>query len=152
MKVRDVMSVAPITIRGEESCHAAALRMRRYEIHHLPVVDRRGLLEGIVTDRDLRHYLLSATVASELGRRPVAHLLEKVRVVDVMSSPAVVTAADEGLEDAVLRMRKHRVGALPVVEGRQLLGILTETDLLRRVLDADVQAELEVTCVELDTA
>jgi acetoin utilization protein AcuB len=147
MKVRDLMSVDPITIRGEETCHDAALRMRNHKIHHLPVVDRRGLLEGIVTDRDLRHYLLSATVACELGRRPAARLLEKARVIDVMSSPAFVAAPDEDLEAAVLRMREHRVGALPVVDGRRLVGIITETDLLQRILHADSAAELHVTGV-----
>jgi acetoin utilization protein AcuB len=150
MKVRDLMSTAPITIRGEETCQEAALRMRDHKIHHLPVVDRRGLLEGIVTDRDLRHYLLSATVACDLGRRPAARLLEKARVVDVMSSPAFVAAPDEDLETAVLRMRDHRVGSLPVVDGRKLLGIITETDLLQRIVDADGAAELHVTGIILD--
>ncbi len=147
MKISELMTVGPITIRGEETCNEAALRMRDHKIHHLPVVDRRGLLEGIVTDRDLRHYLLSATVACDLGKRPAARLLEKARVVDVMSCPAVVATADEDLETAVFRMREHRVGALPVVDGRTLVGIVTETDLLQRIVDADGVAELHVTGV-----
>jgi acetoin utilization protein AcuB len=145
MQVKELMSNNPITIRGEETCHEAALRMSRHKIRHLPVVDRRGLLEGIVTDRDLRHHLLSSAMARELGRQPAARLLEKGCVVDVMSSPAFVTTADEELDKAALRMREHHVGALPVVDGRRLIGILTETDLLRRIVDADAEASYEVT-------
>ena len=144
MHVRDIMTADPITIRGEETCREAAARMASHKVRHLPVVDRRGLLEGILTDRDLRHHLLAKAATGELGRRPAAPLLEQTRVVDVMSSPAIVTTADEVLGAAAARMRERRVGALPVVDGRQLIGILTETDLLRRVLDADADAALVV--------
>ena len=144
MNIKELMTVEPITIRGEESCLEAALRMRDHKIHHLPVVDRRGLLEGIVTDRDLRHYLLSATVACDLGAKPTARLLEKARVVDVMSCPAFVTTPEEDLTTAVRRMKDHHLGALPVIDGRKLVGIVTETDLLQRLLGADDAAELHV--------
>lgn len=147
MQVKQMMSADPITIRGEESCYEAATRMSRHKVRHLPVVDRRGLLEGIVTDRDLRHHLLSTRVAGELGRRPAARLLEQARVADVMSSPVHVTTADEDLPSVAARMRDHRVGALPVVDGRQLIGILTETDLLRRIVDADAEADLDVATI-----
>jgi acetoin utilization protein AcuB len=152
MTVKDIMSRDPITIRGEETCYEAAVRMRERAIRHLPVVDRRGLLEGVITDRDLRHYLLSPAVAADLGRKRTLRLLERARVVDVMSSPAFVTTADEDLEKAVARMREHRIGSLPVVEGRQLIGILTETDLLRRLVDADGVATLEITDVVVSYA
>ena len=72
------------------------------------------------------------------------HLLKHGRVVDVMSAPAFVTGADVDLVDAVGVMRERHVGALPVVDGRQLIGILTETDLLRRILDADAEADVAV--------
>ena len=145
MNVKAMMSTNPITIRGEETCREAARRMHEHRIRHLPVVDRRGLLEGIVTDRDLRHYLLMAATGDRHGRQPAVGLLERANVVDVMSSPAYVTTAEETLERAAQRMREYRVGALPVVEGRQLIGILTETDLLRHIVDADAEAAVEVT-------
>jgi acetoin utilization protein AcuB len=144
MHVSDIMTRDPITIRGEETCREAAARMASHKVRHLPVVDRRGLLEGIVTDRDLRHHLLAKASTGELGRRPAGPVLEQVRVVDVMSSPAFVTTADADIAAAAARMRERRVGALPVVDGRQLIGILTETDLLRRILDADADADLAV--------
>lgn len=144
MRVSDIMTADPITIRGEETCREAAARMASHKVRHLPVVDRRGLLEGIVTDRDLRHHLLAKAASGELGRRPAGPLLEQTRVVDVMSSPAFVTTADADLGAAAGRMRERHVGALPVVDGRQLIGILTETDLLRRIVDADAEADVAV--------
>lgn len=147
MKVKELMTANPMTIRGEETCHEAAVRMAGHKVRHLPVVDQRGLLQGIVTDRDLRHHLLSTAVSGELGRRSASRLLEEVRVVDVMSSPAFVTVADADLGAAAARMREHHVGALPVVDGRQLVGILTETDLLRRILDADAAADVGVSAI-----
>ena len=79
------------------------------------------------------------------GRLSATHLLEQVRVVDVMSSPAVVTVPGDDVSVAAARMREHRIGDLPVVDGRQLVGILTETDLLRLIVDADAQAPVDLT-------
>ena len=114
--------------------------MHRHRIRHLPVVDTAGRLEGIVTDRDLRHYLLSPAVLPSLGREPVAGHLKKARVQDVMTRPVFVTAPETDLKDAVSVMRERRVGALPVLEGRRLVGIITETDLLRRIVAAEPTA------------
>ena len=144
MRVSEIMTAHPITIRGEENCREAAERMASRKVRHLPVVDRRGLLEGIITDRDLRHHLLAKAATGDLGRRPAGPLLEQTRVVDIMSSPAFVTTADADLGTAAGRMRERHVGALPVVDGRQLIGILTETDLLRCILDADAAADVVV--------
>jgi nucleotide-binding universal stress UspA family protein/CBS domain-containing protein len=121
--VRDVMTPAPIVIDGGETCAEAAARMCRHRVRHLPVVARDGTLEGICTDRDLRHYLL---------RRPGT--LKEARVRDVMSWPTFVTSPETDLLAAAAVMRERRVGALPVVEGRRLVGMLTETDLLRQLV------------------
>jgi CBS domain-containing protein len=136
LAVRDVMSPDPVTVRGEDSGQEAASTMCRERVQHLPVLDRHGLLVGIVTDRDLRHHLLSPAVVDDLGRIPTSALLERVRVSDVMSAPAFVTSPEAPLSDAVKLMRERRFGALPVVEGRRLVGMLTESDLLRRILAA----------------
>lgn len=90
-----------------------------------------------MTDRDLRHHLLAPEVITELGHVPVSKLLETARVREVMSWPVLVTCADADLTTAVATMRDRRIGALAVVEGRRLTGIVTETDLLRRIIAAD---------------
>jgi acetoin utilization protein AcuB len=137
MNVKDVMSTEPVVIRGDENCHDAATLMCRRRIRHLPVVDAAGQLEGMLTDRDLRHYLLSPAAVGDLGHLSVATLLEQARVRDVMSWPVIITALDTNLVEAVRTMRERRVGALPVVEGRRVVGVVTETDLLRQILAKD---------------
>jgi acetoin utilization protein AcuB len=146
MNAKDVMSAAPVVTRGDENCHDATTLMFRRRIRHLPVVDAAGQLEGILTDRDLRHYLLSPAAARDLGRLSVATLLKQARIRDVMSWPVFVTSPDTDLAEVVKVMRDRRVGALPVVEGRRVVGIITETDLLRRIVTADT-ADDEVACV-----
>ena len=141
MKVKDVMTPAPISIGAEETCEVAAARMFRSRIRHLLVVDATGKLAGIVTDRDLRHYLLSPAVMRDLGRLPVTSLLKQVRARDIMTWPVFVTAPDADFTDAVQVMRERRVGALPVLDGCRVVGILTETDLLRRIVAADATSE-----------
>jgi acetoin utilization protein AcuB len=140
MRVKDVMSTSPVIIRGDETCEDAAARMWRHRVRHLPVVDASGCLEGVLTDRDLRHYLMSEPVLPDLGHVRVASLLKQARVGEVMSAPAYVTTADVELTAAVKIMRDRHVGSLPVVEGRRLVGILTETDLLRRIVGEDTAA------------
>jgi CBS domain-containing protein len=137
MKVREAMTAVPVTIRAGETAEAAAACMARHRVRHLPVVDAHGALEGVVTDRDLRHCLLSPAVMDQLGHVPVTALLAKVPVRDVMASPVVVTTPETELPDAVAVMRDRRVGSLAVVEGPRLVGIITETDLLRRVMALD---------------
>lgn len=146
MQVKDVMTPNPVVVRDDETCRDAVERMSRHRIRHLPVVDASGCLEGVLTDRDLRHYLLSAPVMRELGRVPVATLLKQGRVVDVMSAPAFITGGEVDLTAAVRVMRERRVGSLPVVEGRRLIGILTETDLLRRIVGAEAE-DADVECI-----
>jgi acetoin utilization protein AcuB len=146
MNVKDVMSTEPVVIRGDESCHDAATLMGRRRIRHLPVVDAAGQLEGMLTDRDLRHYLLSPVAVRDLGHLSVATLLKQARIRDVMSWPVFVTALDTDLVEAVRTMRERRVGALPVIEGRRVVGVVTETDLLRQIVAADT-ADDEVASV-----
>jgi len=62
MRVSELVSQAVATVGASESAHAAVCRMVTRKIRHLPVVDAHGALIGVVTDRDLRHYLFSPGV------------------------------------------------------------------------------------------
>ena len=132
MQVREVMQPIVMTIRPSHTCYEAALRMRRSAIHHLPVLNERGEVEGILTDRDLRSLLFSILAA---GRADdivdVDKALRGQRVGDVMSAPALTTGPDEPLAVAVRLMAERKIGAVPVVEHHRLVGIVTETDLFR---------------------
>lgn len=137
MRVGELMSRDVVTITTSESCHDAIALMHRKRIRHLPVVDEAGGLAGIVTDRDLRHRLFTPASWKHLGSVPVDTLLAAVPVTEVMSTPVVTASPEDDLETAARLMLEDKVGSVPVVHARRLVGILTETDLLRRVVQAD---------------
>jgi CBS domain-containing protein len=94
---------------------------------------------GVVTDRDLRHHLFSPRVFKELGATSLDILLKAVPVAEIMSTPVVSVDADEDLGEAARTMLEDKVGSLPVVERGRVVGILTETDLLRQICRADAE-------------
>ena len=137
MRVKELMSRVVMTVGTEDSCREALTRMRELKLRHLPVIDLSGKVAGILTDRDLRHHLFDPAVMRRIGVTPVDALLESVSVREIMSAPVVSVKPEEEVETAVGLMRKRKVGSLPVVEDGQVVGILTETDVLRRIVRVD---------------
>jgi acetoin utilization protein AcuB len=137
MQVRDLMTEGLTTIDDTMTCHDAVERMMRRGVRHLAVVDKRGGLCGVVTDRDLRHHLFDPKVLKQVGTVSVEALLKATPVAHVMSTPAVTIEAYEPLENATRRMLERKIGSLPVVDHGRLIGILTETDVLRRIVGED---------------
>lgn len=131
MQAHEVMKTVVMTIPARESSYEAALRMRRSRIRHLAVVDDRGQVEGIVTDRDLRG-LLFATLAGGRAEEAVdvEKTLRELPVRDVMSAPAVTVRPHESLASTVRLMAERKIGSVLVVDDNSLIGIITETDLI----------------------
>src|SRR5262249_30019674 len=102
--------------------------MRARKIRHLPVMDATRLV-GIVTDRDIRTVL--ASPATSLSTRELHYLLDQLSVEKVMTRDVITVAPHQPLSEAVRLMLEHKFGAVPVTEHGRLVGILTETDLLR---------------------
>lgn len=136
-RVHELMSRHVVTVGADTSCHDAVGMLARHRIRHLPVVDGDGRLCGIVTDRDLRHHLFEPEVFRAIGTEPVERLLSTVSVSQVMSSPVTSIDARAGLDEVARVMREEGLGSLPVVEGDRLVGIVTETDLLRHIVGTD---------------
>jgi CBS domain-containing protein len=147
MQVRELMTRDVVTIGPGESCLDAVVRMQRARVRHLPVVNRDGLLVGVITDRDLRHHLFSPRVFPALGSTPVEALLDGVRVAEIMSSDVMTVEATAGVDDAAGTMRKHRIGSLPVIERGRIVGIVTEVDILRQIARTDATCAPE--CAEI---
>jgi CBS domain-containing protein len=141
MKVRELMSEGVATIEDTMSCHDAVERMMRRHVRHLAVVDRSGALRGMITDRDLRHYLFQPGTLTQVGSVKVESLLKSEPVGRVMSAPAVTVESHETLENATRLMLERKIGSLPVVDRGRLVGILTETDVLRRIVGDDACCE-----------
>jgi acetoin utilization protein AcuB len=113
--------------------------MHQRKIRHLPIL-QGGRLVGIISDRDIRLALPSP--ATSLSVWEVRHLLDKLTVGEVMTYFVMTTTPDCPVTEAVGRMLGHKVGSLPVVVDRQVVGILTRTDVLRafRRLQAELSA------------
>jgi acetoin utilization protein AcuB len=144
MRVDQLMSRNVVTIGIDESCDQALNRMVRSKVRHLPVLDAGGTLRGVLTDRDLRHQLFAPGVLDRIGRIPTTLLLRERPVRAAMSAPAICLGATAGIDEAAGIMRQHRIGSLPVLDAGTIVGILTETDLLRHLAGAEACQEPEI--------
>lgn len=114
MFVEDYMSASPVTVREAAPLRDAAQLMRQHLFRQLPVLDESGRLVGIITDRDIRQ-----TVG--FGKP----LSENLTVSDVMTADPVTIPVSASLDETVRLLTEHRFGALPVVNGKKLVGIIT---------------------------
>ncbi len=96
---------------------------------HLPVVDRQGQLLGMITDRDLRSAYPSSML-SESERVAAYERIKETTVADIMSVDCIGLTPESTLDDALLLLDRMKVGALPVLEGGQVVGIFSSRDLL----------------------
>jgi acetoin utilization protein AcuB len=129
MLVKERMTRNPIFIRPDTPVTEAQALMKREKIHHLPVLDKEEKLVGIVTEKDLLY--ASPSVATTLSVYEMTSLLAKLKVEKVMSREVVTVAEDVPLEEAARIMADRRIGGLPIVRGKALVGMITESDLFR---------------------
>ena len=130
MRVRDLMTSKPITVDPETPMLDARQRMAEARIRHLVVVEGSRVV-GIVTDRDIRLNLPSP--ATSLSVWEVNALLAKLTVGEVMSRSVLMVDSERAAAEAARLMIDHKIGALPVVDGGRLVGIVTESDFVRAV-------------------
>ena len=120
MNVDSVMTRNPETIEPLEMLSVVREKMDRGHFRRMPVVDEEGKLIGIVCDGDLR---------------PHAGYLPTTRVTAAIVDDVVSVTPDEPLDKAVEIILERKVGGLPVVDAnRKVVGILTESDLMRALL------------------
>jgi acetoin utilization protein AcuB len=131
MLVRDWMNPRPLTIGPGATLAEAKSTMERYWIRHLLVVEGNDLL-GIFSDRDLRTASLPAGAQFAPAAREAR--LEQVAVREAMTKDPQTVRPDATLQEVARVMLEHRFGALPVVDTERLVGIITETDILRAFL------------------
>ena len=127
-RVRDIMETKVVTISAADRLSTVDDIMTLGRVRHIPVVSS-GKLVGVVSHRDLLRASLSAlSQHRDDERRMFLHVVEIARV---MSTPPIVVHPDETVEAAARLMAEHKIGCLPVVEEDRLLGLITETDVLR---------------------
>ena len=123
MQVESYMSLAPVTIRDDSVYWKAFDIMQEKNLHHIPVVNESNAVVGILARRDMQ-------IAAQ-------HFKEvPMDVAEVMHSPVVTIAPGEPLSEAARKMIDQGIGGLPVMDNNgDMVGILTETDLLRALID-----------------
>lgn len=127
--VADVMQRGVHTLGRNDLLAAADELMKTACIRHLPVLDADGKLCGVISQRDLfRGALLRAL---GFGSRAEEQLLNTVTVKEAMTENPITSTPATPLAAAARMMVEHKVGCLPVVDGEQLVGILTEGDFVR---------------------
>jgi acetoin utilization protein AcuB len=128
MNVSTLMTAPAITTSPDMPVVEARQLMVDKRIRHL-LVTEGGKLLGIVTDRDIRLNLPSP--ATSLSVWEINYLLARLTVASVMTKPVITVDPRRDARSAAELMLYHKIGALPVIDGATLLGIITETDLLR---------------------
>ncbi len=130
LRVRDIMGKSLVTISVSERLSTVEDIMTLGHVRHMPVV-QGGKLVGVVSERDLLRASLSVLSEHQgAERRAFLHVVEIARV---MSAPPIVIGPDATVDEAALVMAEKKIGCLPVVENDHLLGMVTETDVLRCV-------------------
>jgi len=144
MFVSDLMTTPAVTVTARTSIKGAARLLRDRNVAAVPVLDDDGALVGIVSEIDL----LRGTVVPD----PTAHLLPvappeddpPATVAEVMSTDVQVLFPHSDLYDAARRMRVSGVRSLPVVQGGEVVGVVSRADLLRVLAREDDEIAVDV--------
>jgi len=128
MRIRDVMTKNPITVDSDTYVLDAQKIMRENKIRRLPVVDK-GKLVGIVTQHDL--LMASPSPATSLSIHELNYLLSKMKVKEIMKKNPLTFGPDTPFEEALKVGQEKKIGSFPVVDKGKLVGIATESDIVR---------------------
>lgn len=130
IKVGDLMTKELITLKADDDLPKADELMRLNRLRHLPVVDGKKLA-GLITHRDLLR--LQTELLARLGSTGDAdeEVFIPLSARDLMNEDVATTTSDTPAVDAAKRLLSQRYGCLPVVDGDELVGIITESDFLK---------------------
>ena len=130
--VRDIMITEVTTLQRNDSLQLVKDIMTLGRVRHFPVVDD-GKVVGVVSQRDL--YKASLGSVMKYGEKAQRAFLEGIVVKEIMSDPPITIAPHASVQEAARLMMEKKIGCLPVLEGAQLVGIVTETDMLKLVAE-----------------
>ena len=131
--VRDWMTPDPVTVDPETSLSAAYHLMKLNDVRRLPVVDDDGRLLGIVTIGDIREARPKESEHLSIWELHVKVASLKVR--EFMTPHPITVTPDTSIKQAAQLMLQHKIGGLPVVEGGKLVGIITDSDIFRLLVE-----------------
>ena len=124
MLVQDVMQHPVHTATADTPLIEVYRTMEKHAIRHLPIMNR-GQLVGIITDRDIRYATRPGPQDASYAQTPIE---------EVMTENPVTAGPVDPIEEAARIMRSKKIGCLPVLDGDNLVGIVTVTNLLDAVI------------------
>jgi CBS domain-containing protein len=128
LTVRDIMTRDPIILGRNDTLDLAEDIMNLRRIRHMPVVDE-GSIVGIVSQRDL--FRSALVTALGFGRKTQTAVIKTIKIKEIMTEHVITISPDVSVKEAARVMIDKKIGCLPVVDGENLVGLLTETDILR---------------------
>jgi acetoin utilization protein AcuB len=132
--VRDWMSPNPVTVGPKTSLPEAHATMKQRSVRRLLVVDNHGKLVGIVTESDVLQAEPSS--ATSLSIFELNYLLAKLTIDQIMAHTPTTVQASATIRDAAKIMLEKEFSGLPVMDGDKLVGIITESDIFRVLVQA----------------
>ncbi len=136
MKVKDIMQTDLAILEFNDELSLADDIMKLGKIRHLPVADE-GRLVGIISERDL--FKASLTSAMSYEEKEKREFMKAVVVKDVMVGEVITISPEAGIEEAGQLMLEKKIGCLPVIEDENLVGLVTETDILEYYVNSKGQ-------------
>jgi len=132
IRVSDWMTQEVLAVETFDSIAVARQLMAKHRVNQLPVLDNDNLV-GLVTDRDIRDAYPTSLMINRTEE--IDRFADRVTVEEVMTHDVFVVQPDTPLLTAVGLLRRHRIGSLPVIKNKNLVGIITRSDILEFVLN-----------------
>ena len=133
MLVKGRMSAPIIATTADTQIMEAMDVMKKNNIRRMPVLDKDSKLIGIVSDKDLLN--AAPSDATSLSVWEVNYLVARIKVKDVMTADVMIVAGDTPVEEAARMMADSKIGGLPVMLDDEVVGLITETDLFKLLVE-----------------
>ena len=131
--VKDVMTESPSALGDDANLTQLYDLMDSKHVRHVPITDDEGRLVGIVSHRDLIKGALFG--GDDMPVTAQREMLEQSKVDEIMVRDPQTIEPEDGLKLAGEMIYENKYGCLPVVDGEKLVGILTESDFVRYVVE-----------------
>jgi acetoin utilization protein AcuB len=133
MLVGERMSRPVISVTPDMPVQDAMVKMRKDRVSRYPVIDKKGKMVGIISEDDLLN--AAPSDATSLSVWEINYLLSKLTVEKVMTKDVITVDESTPLEEAARILADSRIGGLPVLRGEEVVGMITETDVFRVLLN-----------------
>ena len=133
MLVRDLMIPKPAVVAPHTTMPEALKLMQEKKVHRMPVVDDRGAMLGIISMTDLHNAAPSSATLLSFWEIPT--LLAKITVEMLMTREVLTVTEDTTVEEAAQIMADRSIGCLPVMQGKHVVGLVNQADILRAFME-----------------